>query len=170
VVGNLIERTTTSEQLPFTSDFQPLGIGGRCFTSLVVAEDGRPTQCAEAFRFHIFRMRNTTSLVSGRYRHYEFVEQVKHHTLLVGYGGVSRTLYALVDEYPLFRPITIFPLLDREIHQISQSFSRIIVVESNEGQYAYLLRKVVRIPVLSISVYSDECSNLDLIRKRLEKC
>ena len=59
----------------------------------------------------------------------------------------------LRDEYALFRPIRIFPVLDEELAAVASRYREVVVVEANDGQYADLVelaihREVKRVPLL----------------------
>jgi 2-oxoglutarate ferredoxin oxidoreductase subunit alpha len=68
------------------------------------------------------------------YNFYEYIENKKSDTLLVAYGITSRVLLPLKERYAIFRPIRLFPVLD-ELRDIAKKYSKIIVVEMNDGQY-----------------------------------
>ncbi|MFA5576061.1 MAG: 2-oxoacid:acceptor oxidoreductase subunit alpha [Tissierellaceae bacterium] len=61
---------------------------------------------------------------------------------IVAFGSTARSAKSAVDilrdrglKIGLFRPITIWPLADRELEALSKRLKRIIVVEMNVGQY-----------------------------------
>jgi len=60
----------------------------------------------------------------------------------------------LAAHFALFRPIRIWPTLDKELTQIAARYKKIIVIEGSDGQYAnvverMLLRRVERVPLLA---------------------
>ncbi len=91
--------------------------------------------------------------VAERYAFHEHGWNVEADVLIVCYGIVSRVAAPLQDEYALFRPIRIFPVLDAELAAIAARYREIEVVEANDGQYADLVelaihREVKRVPLL----------------------
>ena len=73
--------------------------------------------------------------------------------LVVCYGIVSRVAAPLRDEFALFRPIRIHPVLADELTEIAARYREVIVIEANDGQYADLVelaihRQVKRVPLL----------------------
>lgn len=91
--------------------------------------------------------------VAERYAFHEHGWNVEADVLIVCYGIVSRVAAPLQDEYALFRPIRIFPVLDAELAAIAARYREIVVVEANDGQYADLVelaihREVKRVPLL----------------------
>ncbi len=73
--------------------------------------------------------------------------------LIVCYGIVSRVAAPLRDEFALFRPIRIFPVLEAELAAVASRYREVVVVEANDGQYADLVelaihREVKRVPLL----------------------
>lgn len=99
---------------------------------------------------------------AAKHRHLEAAERYAFHehgwnveadVLIVCYGIVSRVAAPLQDEYALFRPIRIFPVLDAELAAVAARYREIVVVEANDGQYADLVelaihREVKRVPLL----------------------
>ncbi|MDQ2941272.1 MAG: 2-oxoacid:acceptor oxidoreductase subunit alpha [Chloroflexota bacterium] len=91
--------------------------------------------------------------VAGRYALYEHGWQVDARVLIVCYGIVSRVAAPLRDEYALFRPIRIHPILGDELRAVADRYEQIVVIEANDGQYADLVelavhREVKRVPLL----------------------
>lgn len=91
--------------------------------------------------------------VAERYAFHEHGWNVEADVLIVCYGIVSRVAAPLQDEYALFRPIRIFPVLDAELAAVAARYREIVVVEANDGQYADLVelaihREVKRVPLL----------------------
>ncbi|MDQ2935177.1 MAG: 2-oxoacid:acceptor oxidoreductase subunit alpha [Chloroflexota bacterium] len=91
--------------------------------------------------------------VAGRYALYEHGWKVDARVLIVCYGIVSRVAAPLRDEYALFRPIRIHPILGDELRAVADRYEQIVVIEANDGQYADLVelavhREVKRVPLL----------------------
>jgi 2-oxoglutarate ferredoxin oxidoreductase subunit alpha len=99
---------------------------------------------------------------AAKHRHLEVAQQhalfehgwnVEADVLVVCYGIVSRVAAPLRDEFALFRPIRIHPILADELTEIASRYRQIVVVEANDGQYADLVelaihRQVKRVPLL----------------------
>jgi pyruvate/2-oxoacid:ferredoxin oxidoreductase alpha subunit len=91
--------------------------------------------------------------VAKRYARYEHGWNVDADVLVICYGIVSRVAAPLRDEYALFRPIRIHPVLEEELREVTARYRDIVVVEANDGQYADLVelaihREVKRVPLL----------------------
>ena len=91
--------------------------------------------------------------VAARYAQYEHGWNVDADVLIVCYGIVSRVAAPLRDEFALFRPIRIHPMLSDELAAITDRYREVVVVEANDGQYADLVelaihRRVKRVPLL----------------------
>ena len=91
--------------------------------------------------------------VAARYAQFEHGWNVDADVLVVCYGIVSRVAAPLRDEFALFRPIRIFPMLSDELAAIAGPYREVVVVEANDGQYADLVelaihREVKRVPLL----------------------
>jgi 2-oxoglutarate/2-oxoacid ferredoxin oxidoreductase subunit alpha len=91
--------------------------------------------------------------VARRYALYEHGWNTDADVLVVCYGIVSRVAAPLRDDFALFRPIRIFPVLDDELRAVADRYRDVVVVEANDGQYADLVelalhREVKRVPLL----------------------
>jgi 2-oxoglutarate ferredoxin oxidoreductase subunit alpha len=91
--------------------------------------------------------------VAGRYRLYEHGWKTDADVLIVCYGIVSRVAAPLREEFALFRPIRIHPVLDEELREVTSRYREVVVVEANDGQYADMVelaihREVKRVPLL----------------------
>ena len=65
---------------------------------------------------------------------------------------MSRAAYNFKDDYSIFRPIRIFPIVEK-IKEIAKKYKKIVVMEMNTGQYAneverLLHREVKLVPIL----------------------
>jgi 2-oxoglutarate/2-oxoacid ferredoxin oxidoreductase subunit alpha len=91
--------------------------------------------------------------VARRYALYEHGWNTDADVLIVCYGIVSRVAAPLRDEFALFRPIRIHPVLEEELREVCAGYREVVVVEANDGQYADLVelaihREVKRVPLL----------------------
>jgi 2-oxoglutarate ferredoxin oxidoreductase subunit alpha len=106
--------------------------------------------------------------VAQRYALYEHGWNVDASVLVIAYGIVSRVAAPLADEYALFRPIRIHPMLSDELKAIADRYERIVCVEANDGQYADMAqlalgREVQRVPLLGGRI------SLEAVRDGLER-
>jgi len=88
--------------------------------------------------------------------------------LIVCYGIVSRVAAPLRDEFALFRPIRIFPVLSDELAALAARYREVVVIEANDGQYADLVelalhRDVKRVPLLGGRI------SLEAVREGIER-
>jgi 2-oxoglutarate/2-oxoacid ferredoxin oxidoreductase subunit alpha len=91
--------------------------------------------------------------VAQRYAYYEHGWNVDADVLVICYGIVSRVAAPLREEFALFRPIRIHPVLGDELREVCARYGEVVVVEANDGQYADLVelaihREVKRVPLL----------------------
>lgn len=91
--------------------------------------------------------------VAARYARYEHGWNTDADVLIICYGIVSRVAAPLRDEFALFRPIRIHPILGDELRAVCARYREVVVVEANDGQYADLVelaihRQVKRVPLL----------------------
>ena len=69
--------------------------------------------------------------------------------VIVAFGGVSRSAKSAIDEMRasglkvgMFRPITIWPMLEKQIDKVAEQAKEIYVAEMNLGQYFYEVDRI----------------------------
>ncbi|HEY7738359.1 MAG TPA: 2-oxoacid:acceptor oxidoreductase subunit alpha [Candidatus Limnocylindria bacterium] len=115
---------------------------------------GEPaTADADEYMRQYYAAKHRHQEVADRYPLYQHGWNTEARTLIIGYGIVSRVAAPLADDYALFRPIRIHPMLGDELRAIADRYETIVAVEANDGQYAdmaelVLRREVKRVPLL----------------------
>ncbi|MFC2158220.1 2-oxoacid:acceptor oxidoreductase subunit alpha [Acidobacteriota bacterium] len=144
----------------------PLGQGTRHFTGLL-SKDGIPrTKDTEYYRsWFEGNKKKITAAVKDR-RFYEFIETPNSDTLLIAFGITSRVIRPLKERYSIFRPITLYPVLEKELKKAADKFDRIVVIEMNDGQYKGEIERVLKRDIEGISILGGTIS-LKEIRERL---
>jgi 2-oxoglutarate ferredoxin oxidoreductase subunit alpha len=134
---------------------QPLASGGeRLFSGVATYPDGEPaTADADEFIRQYYESRDHRLKVAERYNFHEYGWNKDSDTLVVAFGITRRIAQPLAAHFALFRPIRIWPTLDKELTEIAARYKKIIVIEGSDGQYAnvverMLLRRVERVPLL----------------------
>ena len=130
----------------------------RFFAGVLMYESGPnagepATADADEYLRQFYAAKHRHLEVAQRYALYEHGWNVDADVLVVCYGIVSRVASPLREEFALFRPIRIHPILDAELRDVAQRYREIVVVEANDGQYADLVelaihREVKRVPLL----------------------
>jgi 2-oxoglutarate ferredoxin oxidoreductase subunit alpha len=103
-----------------------------------------------------------------RYALYEHGWNVDAKVLVIAYGIVSRVAAPIADDYALFRPIRIHPMLDDELREIADRYEQVVCIEANDGQYADMAqlalgREVRRVPLLGGRI------SIEAVRAGLER-
>jgi 2-oxoglutarate/2-oxoacid ferredoxin oxidoreductase subunit alpha len=106
--------------------------------------------------------------VAARHALFEHGWKIDAPVLIICYGIVSRVAAPLRDEYALFRPIRIHPILGDELRGVADRYEQIVVIEANDGQYADMVelavhREVKRVPLLGGRI------SLEAVRDGLER-
>jgi 2-oxoglutarate ferredoxin oxidoreductase subunit alpha len=99
---------------------------------------------------------------------YEHGWNVDADVLVVCYGIVSRVAAPLRDEFALFRPIRIFPMLADELAGIAERYREVVVVEANDGQYADLVELALHRPVKRVPLLGGRIS-LEAVREGIDR-
>lgn len=131
---------------------KPLGVGRRHFTGLL-AKNGVPlTKDTAYYREWYKRVKGKMIRAAENYRFFEYRENKGSDTLLIAFGITSRVILPLKEKYSLFRPVRIYPVLEKELMMAAERHRRIIVIEMNDGQYRGEVERVLKREVLGISV------------------
>jgi 2-oxoglutarate ferredoxin oxidoreductase subunit alpha len=146
----------------------PLGKGNRHFTGLL-SKDGVPkTKDPAYYREWYAGKKKLIEDTAGKHRYFSYFENKNSDTLLIAYGIASRVIWPLRKDYAVFRPIAIFPMLDKELWEAAEGYKNIVVIEMNDGQYASEVERSLRREILSIPILGGSIK-LNEIRKILEK-
>jgi 2-oxoglutarate ferredoxin oxidoreductase subunit alpha len=144
----------------------PLGTGNRHFTGLSHEDSVPKTSDVENYRKLIMRLYEKQQVIAQRYNYYEYLECSKDtDTLLISYGALSRLAYYFRNEFALYRPIRLFPVVE-EFKIIASGYKRILVMEMNMGQYAHELERILHREVEFIPVLGGRI-NLHEIKQKI---
>lgn len=138
-------RNTIQRSIP------PLGNDARHFTGLT-SQDGIPKASDPDVHINIIQtLKKRQNDVSTQYEFYEYIENKNSDTLLISYGATSRLSYYFKKDFALFRPIRMFPVIEK-LKEIASGYKRIIVIEMNAGQYVLEVERLLKRGVESISL------------------
>lgn len=112
-------------------------------TGLSHDETGFPTNSNEVSEKLIKRLVDKVEKNIDDFSYFEEYKLEDAEIVIIAYGGVSRSAKSAVDELRkrnikagLFRPITIWPFLEKQINKVSLHAKEIYVAEMNLGQYS----------------------------------
>jgi 2-oxoglutarate ferredoxin oxidoreductase subunit alpha len=131
--------------------------------------EGEPaTADADEYMRQFYAAKHRHLEVANGHALFEHGWNVDAEVLVVCYGIVSRVAAPLRDEFALFRPIRIHPVLADELTEIAPRYREVIVIEANDGQYADLVelaihRQVKRVPLLGGRI------SLEAVREGIER-
>ncbi len=170
-VGHLYETIEEVDYAVSKRTLAPFGTSNRHFTGLT-HEDSKPvTSDPEVHKKLIKRLEAKQKKVSRKYNDYEYIENKDSDILLIAFGALSRAAYDLKDEFAIFRPVRIFPIVDK-LKEIAGNYEEIVVMEMNTGQYAneverLLHREINFIPILGGKIDLNEIwTKLRKIKKK----
>ncbi|OGQ04844.1 MAG: hypothetical protein A2026_08875 [Deltaproteobacteria bacterium RBG_19FT_COMBO_46_12] len=149
---------------------EPLGSGQRLFTGTVHDKMGNvKTNDPGIYREWLRELRDRHDRVAEKYPLFEYLPCKNSQTLLIAFGITSRVISSLKDRFSIFRPIRIYPVLEKKLKEVTQSYRHIIVVEGSDGQFASwvecaICRKVMKVPCLGGDF------KLKSIQNQIEEC
>lgn len=145
----------------------PLGaLGTRHYTGLTHKGAFPKATDAEAHQEHMAHLQKKQLEVAKNYLFYEYIENKNSDTLLISFGAMSRLAYAFKDQYSLFRPIRIFPMIE-ELTEIAQRYRKILVLEMNAGQYLSEVERLLQRRVKLVSVLGGKI-NLNQVAREVQ--
>jgi 2-oxoglutarate ferredoxin oxidoreductase subunit alpha len=162
-----LERITV-EVVPRSKE--PLGSGQRLFTGTAHDKMGNlKTNDPVIYREWLWEVKGRHERVAEKYPFFEYLPRKNSETLLIAFGITSRIISSLKDRFSIFRPIRIYPVLEKELKEMTRSYRHIIVVEGSDGQYASwvecaICRKVMKVPCLGGGF------KLKWIQNQIEEC
>ncbi|MGR3311554.1 MAG: 2-oxoacid:acceptor oxidoreductase subunit alpha [Candidatus Brocadiales bacterium] len=140
-ISHLYETVELKDSLPVERKRPPLGSGNRHFTGLT-HNDSRPiTSDPEVHRNLMLHLQAKQHEVAEEYNLYEYIKNDSSDTLLISYGALSRVAYYFKEDYAIYRPIRMFPVV-KDIKDIAEKYENIIVMEMNAGQYVGEIEKI----------------------------
>jgi 2-oxoglutarate ferredoxin oxidoreductase subunit alpha len=149
---------------------EPLASGGtRLFSGVLTYPDGEPaTADSDEYIRQYTENRDMRLKVAEKYAFHEYGWNKDSDTLVIAFGITRRVAQPLASHFALFRPIRIWPTLDKELAEIAPRYKKIVVIEGSDGQYAnvverMLLRRVDRVPLLGGRM------SLEAIREGLDR-
>jgi len=149
---------------------EPLGRGQRLFTGTVHDKMGNvKTNDPEIYRGWLSELKGRHDRAAEKYPFFEYLPCNNSETLLIAFGITSRIISSLKDRFSIFRPVRIYPVLEKELKEVTQPHRHIIVVEGSDGQYASWVewaigRKVMKVPCLGGGF------KLKWIQSQIEEC
>ena len=117
---------------------KPFGEEKRHLTGLTSNGNIPETRDSEIYRKWYETRKEKILKAADKYNFYEYSENKNSDTLLIAYGTVSRVISGLKNKYSIFRPIRMFPVVEN-LKEISKKYSKIIIIEMNDGQYKQIL-------------------------------
>ena len=168
-LGHLYETVDLAkfENIKITSSlFKPFGKGQRHFTGLI-SDNGIPkTNDSEFYQEWFRKKKQNVNQVIKNYEFFEYIPNKKADGLIISYGVVSRFLFPYKNYFALFRPIRLFPVLEKQLIKAAKNYSQIIVVEMNDGQYAQIIEQVLKRKVKRICLFGGRIYP-EVLKKRL---
>ncbi len=159
-VGHLYETIEEADYPVSKRTLAPLGTSNRHFTGLTHKDSMPVTSDPEVHKKLIKHLETKQKKVSRKYNNYEYIKNRSSDTLLITYGALSRAAYNFKEDFAIYRPVRIFPIVEK-IKQIAKKYKEIIVMEMNTGQYAneierLLHREIKFIPILGGKIDLNE--------------
>jgi len=128
------------------------GEGTRHVTGLVSEDDLPKTKDSEYYKKWYANYKKEIMAVAKKYEFYEYSENKKSDNLIICFGTVARVLNEFKKDYSIFRPIRLFPVLEKQLKKAVDEHKKVFVIEMNDGQYAGELRKYFGDKIQSVSV------------------
>jgi len=136
---------------------EPLGTGKRHFTGLTSQGNTPKEKDPMIYREWYYSRKKEILNAAKNYQFFEYLENKDSDTLLIAFGISSRVILPLKEKYSIFRPIRLFPVVE-QIEEIAKKYSKIVVIEMNDGQYRHELQAFLKREVKLISQLGGKIS------------
>ncbi|MCP4267284.1 MAG: 2-oxoacid:acceptor oxidoreductase subunit alpha [Candidatus Brocadiaceae bacterium] len=166
-VGHLYETIEENDYPISKRTLVPLGASNRHFTGLTHADSRPETSDPEVHKKLIKRLEAKQKKVSRKYNDYEYIENIDSDTLLIAYGAMSRVAYDFKEDFAIYRPVRIFPIVEK-IKDIAKKYKEIIIMEMNTGQYANEVERLLHREVKLLSILGGKI-DLNEIASKLRR-
>ncbi len=143
---------------------KPLGTGKRHFTGLLSKDNVPCTTDSDYYRQWLKEMKEKRDRAASKYELYEYIKNKDADTLLIAYGFTSRVVLPLKNKYSIFRPIRLFPVVEK-LKEIASNYKRVVVVEMNDGQYATEVERLLKRDVEKVSQLGGKIDLKDIKEK-----
>jgi 2-oxoglutarate ferredoxin oxidoreductase subunit alpha len=134
-------------------------------TGLTHDETGFPTNNNKVSGELITRLVDKVDNNIDDFSYFEEYEMEDAEVVVIAFGGVSRSAKNAIDvmrasgkKVGMFRPITIWPVLEKQINKVAEQAKEIYVAEMNLGQYFYEVDRIAgkKCPVNKINKVTGE--------------
>jgi len=134
-------------------------------TGLTHDETGFPTNNNKISGELITRLVDKVDNNIDDFSYFEEYQMEDAEIVIVAFGGVSRSAKSAIDEMRalgkkvgMFRPITMWPILEKQINKIAEQAKEIFVAEMNLGQYFFEVDRIAgkKCPVKKINKVTGE--------------
>jgi len=134
-------------------------------TGLTHDETGFPTNNNKISGELITRLVDKVDKSIDDFSYFEEYQMEDAEIVIVAFGGVSRSAKSAIDEMRaagkkvgMFRPITIWPILEKQLDKVAEQAKEIYVAEMNLGQYFYEVDRIAgkKCPVNKITKVTGE--------------
>lgn len=160
-IGHLREgvELRLQEDLSITErKYEPFGCGSRYnITGLFHNSKGFPTNDKKEAEKLQRKLLDKIEKNRDKIEKYQEINSTECETLIICFGGVTRTALELIEEngsskYGLFRPVTVWPFPERGLNDVinkNKNLKNIVVAELNDGQMLLEVQRIVegRVPV-----------------------
>jgi 2-oxoglutarate ferredoxin oxidoreductase subunit alpha len=150
-VGHLYETIETTDYQISKRTLPPLGTSNRHFTGLTHEGSLPATSDPEVHKKFIKHLETKQKKVAKKFNGYEYIENASSDTLLIAYGALSRASYHFKDDFAIYRPIRIFPMIE-DIKEIAGQYKKVVVMEMNTGQYVNEVERLLHRRVHLVSI------------------
>lgn len=152
-----------------SSDVKPFGQGNRHLTGLLNDQGTPKVNDHKYYRQWYEARKYKLNEALRNYEFFEYVENQESDILVISFGITSRFINPTQHRVGLFRPIRLFPVLEKQLKKAAQNYKKIVVVEMNAGQYSQIVQQTLMREVKTISLLGGKI-DLEYLNNELEKC
>ncbi|MBD3250582.1 MAG: 2-oxoacid:acceptor oxidoreductase subunit alpha [Candidatus Pacebacteria bacterium] len=158
-LGHLYETVNIKkyEDTEIITNDQPIFAGKKRHATGLLNDQGVPkTKDGKFYRQWLTQRKQTVAEAVKDYAFDQYLENKNSKKLIITYGSMARLIMPFRDEFAIYRPIRLFPILEDRLKEVAADYDQIAVAEMNDGQYAGLVEQVLHRPVERINLLGGE--------------
>lgn len=132
---------------------KPLGqLNSQHFTGLISDKKGfLKTKDPQFYREWLKKYHQHIQKTAQHYKFHRYYGNKKSKTLIIAYGICAQVISQWQNQYAIFEPIRLYPVLSQELQKAAANHKNIVIVEMNAGQYQKEIVNVLKRDVKLIS-------------------
>lgn len=148
---------------------EPIFSGNKTHVTGLLNDKGKlKTQDSKFYYFWLEERKKHINKIIQNYELDDYYENKKSRRLIISYGSMARFIKKFKDDFAIYRPMRLFPVIEERLLKISNQYDEIICAEMNDGQYASIIEQAIKRPVKRIKLLGGDL-DINYLEEQLKK-